>query len=282
MNGLWPRPLLLEGVPASPRLSPSDARLAIHTYFHRIIHPRPPARRPRRHAGLHPKTATSAPARAHLRQHHPRRRNQPRAGQGAVGPARGHAGTQVTIGQETFLLPDPFSSSPRRTPSSRRAPIPSRSAGRSLQCSTRRDIPPSKKRRRILDANAPPRSSATSPRRRADAIRRARLIVDEIYVDDKIKDYILSIVFATRDPPPTSSTRSRQRPLRASPRATSTSPSPPAPTPSSRAAATSPRRTSNPSPRRPPAPRHPSFEAEAEDMTADKIVATLLNELPVP
>ncbi|NLG34857.1 MAG: ATPase, partial [Lentisphaerae bacterium] len=26
----------------------------------------------------------------------------------------------------------------------------------------------------------------------------------------------------------------------------------------------------------------PSFEAEAEDMTSDRIVSTLLNELPVP
>jgi MoxR-like ATPase len=34
----------------------------------------------------------------------------------------------------------------------------------------------------------------------ASTILRARQVVDEIYVDDKIKDYILSIIFATREP----------------------------------------------------------------------------------
>ena len=33
-----------------------------------------------------------------------------------------------------------------------------------------------------------------------DDILKARALVDQIYVDDKIKDYVLSIVFATRDP----------------------------------------------------------------------------------
>ncbi|MEO0565918.1 MAG: MoxR family ATPase, partial [Chloroflexota bacterium] len=33
-----------------------------------------------------------------------------------------------------------------------------------------------------------------------DAILRARRVVNEIYVDDKIKEYVLDIVFATRNP----------------------------------------------------------------------------------
>ena len=33
-----------------------------------------------------------------------------------------------------------------------------------------------------------------------DKIMKSREIVDEIYIDDKIKDYIVDIVFATREP----------------------------------------------------------------------------------
>jgi MoxR-like ATPase len=33
-----------------------------------------------------------------------------------------------------------------------------------------------------------------------DAIARARAVVDEIYIDDKIKDYIVDLVFASREP----------------------------------------------------------------------------------
>ena len=94
-------------------------------------------------------------------------------------------------------------------------------------------------------------------------------------------DYILSIVFATRDPPP-SSRRCRTHPL-LTPRRGPPSDDPGRPrhaflqgrgyvTPDVKSIALD-------------VLRHrviPSFEAEAEDMTAEKIVATLLNELPAP
>ena len=117
-----------------------------------------------------------------------------------------------------------------------------------------------------------------------DAIRRARQTVDEIYVDDKIKDYILSIVFATRDPA-AYKLNALQDHIRygASPRATLYL------TLAARAHAfLQGRGYVTPQDVKSIAPdvlRHriiPSFEAEAEEMTAEKIVATLLNELPVP
>jgi len=61
--------------------------------------------------------------------------------------------------------------------------------------------PTREKERSILDAMA-----TSSPRLGVDAvvgpeeIIRARGVVNDIYVDDRVKDYIVNIVWATRDP----------------------------------------------------------------------------------
>ena len=48
------------------------------------------------------------PAGAGLRQHRPRRRDQPGHAQDPVGPARGDAGASVTVAGKTHILPEPF------------------------------------------------------------------------------------------------------------------------------------------------------------------------------
>jgi MoxR-like ATPase len=62
------------------------------------------------------------------------------------------------------------------------------------------DYPSRKEEREILERMATedvPRSSkVVGP----DAILKARKVVEEVYIDERIKEYILSIVFATRDP----------------------------------------------------------------------------------
>ncbi len=59
----------------------------------RAVHGRPAARRHRRHQRLQPaRGALRVPARADLRQHRDRRRDQPRLAEDAVRPARVHAG----------------------------------------------------------------------------------------------------------------------------------------------------------------------------------------------
>ncbi len=68
-------------------------------------------------------------------------------------------------------------------------------------------------------------------------------MVSTIYIDDKVKDYIVDIVLATRDPKPYGIDLNGYVQCGASPRATIASRSPPGPTPSSKAAATSRRRT---------------------------------------
>ena len=118
---------------------------------------------------------------------------------------------------------------------------------------------------------------------RPEAILQAQQVVDEIYVDEKIKDYVLSIVFATRDP------EKYKLPIKdfirygASPRATIYL------TVAAKAHAfLQGRGYVTPQDVKSIAPdvlRHRiliSYEAEAEELTADDLVTRILNELPVP
>ncbi|MGD9782971.1 MAG: AAA family ATPase [Kiritimatiellia bacterium] len=193
---------------------------------------------------------------------------------------------QVTIGQETFPLPDPFLVLATQNPIEQEGtyPLPEAQVDRFMLKLVVK-YPSLEEERRILDANA--RTQVDHHVRAVvdpASILRARKIVDEIYVDDKIKDYILSIVFATRDPAAYKLDALMDN-IRygASPRATLYL------TLAARAHAfLQGRGYVTPQDVKSIAPdvlRHrviPSFEAEAEDMTSEKIVATLLNELPVP
>jgi MoxR-like ATPase len=193
---------------------------------------------------------------------------------------------QVTLGQETFALPDPFLVLATQNPIEQEGtyPLPEAQVDRFMLKLVVK-YPTLEEERRILDANARTHvSHDVRPVVDPAAILRARKIVDEIYVDEKIKDYVLSIVFATRDPAAYKLDALRDL-IRygASPRATLFL------TLAARAHAfLNGRGYVTPQDVKSIAPdvlRHrviPSFEAEAEDMTADKIVATLLNELPVP
>ena len=107
--------------------------------------------------------------------------------------------------------------------------------------------------------------------------------MDEIYVDEKIKDYILSIVFATRDPEKYKLQIKEFIRYGASPRATIYL------TIASRAHAfLQGRGYVTPQDVKSVAPdvlRHRllvSYEAEAEELTSDELISRILNELPVP
>ena len=193
---------------------------------------------------------------------------------------------QVTIGQETYPLPDPFLVLATQNPIEQEGtyPLPEAQVDR-FMLKIKVDYPTLDQERLILDANArttpPPAPRAVCT---LDQIVAARAVVDQIYVDPKVKDYILSIVFATRDPE-TWKVPSLAGNLRygASPRATL------ALTLAARAHAfLSGRGYVTPQDVKSIAPdvlRHrlvPSFEAEAENLTSETLVSTLLSELPVP
>lgn len=108
---------------------------------------------------------------------------------------------QVTIGENTFPLEEPFLVMATQNPIEQEGtyPLPEAQVDRfMLKLSI--TYPNKKEEREIIDRNAevgfPEVKKVTSP---ADIVK-AREVVGQIYVDEKIKDYILNIVFATRTP----------------------------------------------------------------------------------
>jgi MoxR-like ATPase len=138
--------------------------------------------------------------------------------------------------------------------------------------------------RRIMDAMAvTDKQISLQPVVHPDAILRARRVVDDIYLDGKIKDYILAIVFATREPEKYRLKLKEFLRYGASPRASLYL----AVTAKAHAFLQG-RGYVTPQDVKAVAPdvlRHRlivSYEAEAEEMTSDDLVARILGELPVP
>ena len=193
---------------------------------------------------------------------------------------------QVTIGQETFALPEPFLVLATQNPVEQEGtyPLPEAQVDR-FMLKLKIGYPTLDEERRILEANA--RTEVVRDVRpvvKPDTILKARKTVDSIYVDDKIKDYVLSLVFTTRNPAAYKlDALAGNIRYGASPRATL------ALMLAAKAHAfLQGRGYVTPQDVKSVAPdvlRHriiPSFEAEAEELTADSLVSTLLDELPVP
>lgn len=109
---------------------------------------------------------------------------------------------QVTIGKETFKLAEPFLVLATQNPIEQEGtyPLPEAQVDRFMMKLVV-TYPSKSQEREILD-----RMSRTSPTKSIDAVMQpedivaARAVVDEIYIDDKIKDYIVELVMATRQP----------------------------------------------------------------------------------
>jgi MoxR-like ATPase len=109
---------------------------------------------------------------------------------------------QVTIGEETHALPNPFLVLATQNPIEQEGtyPLPEAQLDR-FMLKVWVTYPSREEERRILD-----RMASTSDPQAArvvlhtEDILRLRRLVDQIYLDDKIKDYILDLVFATREP----------------------------------------------------------------------------------
>jgi MoxR-like ATPase len=109
---------------------------------------------------------------------------------------------QVSIGEETFPVPSPFLVLATQNPIEQEGtyPLPEAQLDR-FMLKLKIDYPSKSEERQILDRMAVTNQkfdikAVISP---AD-IAEVRSVVDEIYVDDKVKDYIVDIVFATREP----------------------------------------------------------------------------------
>jgi MoxR-like ATPase len=192
---------------------------------------------------------------------------------------------QVTIGDETFQLPRPFLVMATENPIEQEGtyPLPEAQVDR-FMLKLKVGYPTIEEERRILDRMAHsnteiPVNAVLHP----DEILKAREVVDEIYIDEKIKDYILSIVFATREPSTYNLDIADYIQYGASPRATINL------TMGARAHAfMQGRGYVTPQDVKSIAAdvlRHRvivSYEAEAEELTSEDIIEKILSEIPVP
>src|SRR3989442_4555206 len=108
---------------------------------------------------------------------------------------------QVTIGDQTFKLEEPFLVLATQNPIEQEGtyPLPEAQVDR-FMLKLRIDYPTRAEERQILDLMARttglPSASAVVD---AKTILGARGVINEIYVDEKVKDYIVDLVCATRE-----------------------------------------------------------------------------------
>ena len=109
---------------------------------------------------------------------------------------------QVTIGSETFALPEPFLVLATQNPIDQEGTyaLPEAQVDR-FMLKLKVGYPDKKEERLILDLMAKTKVSESvnivvTPQK----IMESRKAVDAVHLDDKIKDYIVDIVFATREP----------------------------------------------------------------------------------
>jgi MoxR-like ATPase len=109
---------------------------------------------------------------------------------------------QVTIGDQTHPLPDPFLVLATQNPIEQEGtyPLPEAQVDRfMLKLSI--TYPSKEEERQILERMASVNQhDGVRPVVHIDDILRLRQLVDQVYLDDKIKDYIIDLVFATRNP----------------------------------------------------------------------------------
>ena len=108
---------------------------------------------------------------------------------------------QVTIGDETYLLEDPFLVMATQNPIEQEGtyPLPEAQVDR-FMLKIKVGYPTREEERLILDRMADAGEVAIEQRVGLEEIRRLREVVELIYIDDKIKDYVVDMVQATRFP----------------------------------------------------------------------------------
>ena len=109
---------------------------------------------------------------------------------------------QVTIGDQTFKLDEPFLVLATQNPIEQEGtyPLPEAQVDR-FMLKLKIGYPNREEERQILDlmartSNLPQAQAVVDPK----DILAARKVINEIYIDDKVKDYIVDLVCATRDP----------------------------------------------------------------------------------
>ena len=108
---------------------------------------------------------------------------------------------QVTIGSRTFALPNPFLVMATQNPIEQEGtyPLPEAQVDR-FMLKVVIDYPTLEEEKKIIRENLQESLPEVSPVTTAEEIIKARDVVRQVYIDEKIEQYIADIVFATRYP----------------------------------------------------------------------------------
>ena len=108
---------------------------------------------------------------------------------------------QVTIGTETFPMADPFLVLATQNPIEQEGtyPLPEAQVDR-FMLKVRVGYPTRDEERTIIERMGSSQEPNPTQVIRPEDVIRARTVVDDVYVDDKVKDYIVNIIQATRYP----------------------------------------------------------------------------------
>ncbi len=108
---------------------------------------------------------------------------------------------QVTIGKETFPLPEPFLVMATQNPIEQEGtyPLPEAQVDR-FMLKVIIDYPKLEEEKQIIRQNINGEKNSVKPILKTDEIIEARKVVRQVYLDEKIEKYIVDIVFATRYP----------------------------------------------------------------------------------
>ena len=108
---------------------------------------------------------------------------------------------QVTIGNDTFKLPEPFLVMATQNPIEQEGtyPLPEAQVDR-FMLKVIIDYPKMDEEKLIIRQNISADKVQVRPILTKDEILEARKVVQEVYIDEKIEKYIVDIVFATRFP----------------------------------------------------------------------------------
>jgi len=191
---------------------------------------------------------------------------------------------QVTIGDNTYPLPEPFMVMATQNPIEQEGtyPLPEAQVDRfMLKCNV--DYPSKEDERRIMTRFTREQDINIAAVISSEQLADLRRVLDQVYCDEKVADYILDIVFASRKPSNYKMEIDHQVEYGASPRASLYL------NLAARAnAMLNSRAYATPQDVKEVAHdvlRHRiilTYEAEAEEITSEDVIGSILNEIPVP
>ncbi len=108
---------------------------------------------------------------------------------------------QVTIGDTTFILPKPFLVMATQNPLEQEGtyPLPEAQVDR-FMLKLRINYPDFNAEKQIIHRMVRDETIPVQPVLRPEDIERMREVIKDVYMEDKLNDYILHLVFATRQP----------------------------------------------------------------------------------